>query len=236
MATPPGLLDFPSRRTRSSPVMSDHFLAFLGISILVIATPGPDTALTIRNTLLGGRRGGVLTALGVAAGQAIWALATSVGIVALLVASEPVFVAVKLAGAAYLVILGAQALFQALRPGAGPAATAGGVARRRLASPLAFRQGVDQRSRQPEDGGVLHQPAAAIRAGGRRDLRRPVRARSRLLLLTFTWLALYAGAVARAGDVLRPAAHPPRRRGRHRRRAGRARPAHRRRAPIAEHR
>jgi threonine/homoserine/homoserine lactone efflux protein len=106
--------------------MSDHFLAFLGISILVIATPGPDTALTIRNTLLGGRRGGVLTALGVAAGQAIWALATSVGIVALLVASEPVFVAVKLAGAAYLVILGAPALFQALRPGAGASATAGG--------------------------------------------------------------------------------------------------------------
>ena len=80
--------------------MSDHFLAFLGISILVIATPGPDTALTIRNALLGGRRGGVFTALGVAAGQAIWALATSVGLVALLVASEPVFLAVKLAGAA----------------------------------------------------------------------------------------------------------------------------------------
>ena len=58
----------------------------------------PDTALTIRNALLGGRRGGIFTALGVAAGQAVWALATSVGIVALLVASEPVFLAVKLAG------------------------------------------------------------------------------------------------------------------------------------------
>jgi len=69
----------------------------------------------IRNTLLGGRAGGVFTALGVAAGLAIWALATSLGIVALLVASEPVFVAVKLAGAAYLVVLGAQALWQALR-------------------------------------------------------------------------------------------------------------------------
>src|SRR5260370_548894 len=121
--------------------MSDHFLAFLGISILVIATPGPDTALTIRNALLGGRRGGVFTALGVAAGQAVWALATSVGIVALLVASEPLFVAVKLAGAAYLVVLGFQALWGALRPGAGPAAV-GGVARRHLAPFLAFRQGV----------------------------------------------------------------------------------------------
>ncbi|MFI5002786.1 MAG: LysE family translocator, partial [Reyranellales bacterium] len=73
-------------------------LVFVGISALVIATPGPDTAMTIRNTLLGGRTGGLATALGVAAGQAIWALATSAGIVALLVASEPLFLAVRYAG------------------------------------------------------------------------------------------------------------------------------------------
>src|SRR5882672_12662327 len=100
--------------------LTGPLLAFLGISALVIMTPGPDTAITIRNTLLGGRIGGLATALGVAVGQAIWALATSAGIVALLVASEPVFLAVKYAGAAYLVILGAQALFQALRPGGFP--------------------------------------------------------------------------------------------------------------------
>src|SRR5713226_134759 len=113
--------------------MSNSFLAFLGISMLVIATPGPDTALTIRNTLLGGRPGGVFTALGVAAGQAIWALATSVGIVALLVASEPVFLAVKLAGAVYLVVLGCQALWGALRPGGLQQVAIGGGVRRRLA-------------------------------------------------------------------------------------------------------
>lgn len=50
-------------------------LAFLGISVLVIVTLGPDTAITIRNTLTGGRAGGVATALGVATDQAIWALA-----------------------------------------------------------------------------------------------------------------------------------------------------------------
>jgi threonine/homoserine/homoserine lactone efflux protein len=37
-------------------------LAFFGISALVIATPRPDTAITIRNTLLGGRAGGLATA------------------------------------------------------------------------------------------------------------------------------------------------------------------------------
>ena len=48
-------------------------------------------------------------------GQALWALAASAGVAALLVASEPAFVALKLAGAAYLVWLGAQALLAALR-------------------------------------------------------------------------------------------------------------------------
>ena len=63
--------------------MTSTFLAFLCVSILVIVTPGPDTALTIRNTLIGGRHGGVATAAGVAIGQSIWALATALGIGAL---------------------------------------------------------------------------------------------------------------------------------------------------------
>src|SRR3954469_8646043 len=66
-----------------------HFWAFLGVSALVIVTPGQDTALAIRSTLLGGRGSGLLTAFGVAGGQAIWALATSAGVAAVLQASEP---------------------------------------------------------------------------------------------------------------------------------------------------
>ena len=68
-------------------------LGFVAISALVIVTPGPDTALTIRNALVGGRRGGLATAAGVATGQACWTLATSAGLAALLTASRPAFVA-----------------------------------------------------------------------------------------------------------------------------------------------
>src|SRR5258707_13839239 len=75
------------------------FLPFLGISAVVITTPGQDTALTIRNTLLGGRPGGVYTAVGVTAGQAIWTLAASAGIGAVLAASEPALAAPKLGAA-----------------------------------------------------------------------------------------------------------------------------------------
>jgi threonine/homoserine/homoserine lactone efflux protein len=60
--------------------MTGSILAFLGISILVIVTPGPDTAVTVRNTLLGGRSGDVFTALGIATGQAVWALAMSIAL------------------------------------------------------------------------------------------------------------------------------------------------------------
>src|SRR3990170_7349622 len=113
--------------------------AFLGIAILVIVTPGQDTALTIRNSLLGGRAGGVATATGVAAGQACWTVAASIGLAALLVASEPVFVALKLAGAAYLVFLGLQALRHAIRPLSRAIERAAGPP---LAPARAFRQGL----------------------------------------------------------------------------------------------
>jgi threonine/homoserine/homoserine lactone efflux protein len=87
-----------------------QLLAFLGVAAVVIVVPGPDTALTVRNALAGGRRCGVATAAGVATGQAVWTLATGVGVAELLQASEPAFLAMKTAGAAYLVFLGLQSL------------------------------------------------------------------------------------------------------------------------------
>ena len=92
-----------------------ELLAFVGVAVVVIVTPGQDTALTVRNTLAGGRAAGVRTAAGVVTGQAVWAVAASAGVTALLVASEPAFVALKLIGAAYLVYLGVSSLVAAAR-------------------------------------------------------------------------------------------------------------------------
>ena len=89
-------------------VMGDQLAPFLVVSALVIVLPGQDTALTIRNTLVGGRRAGRLTAAGISSGQAVWAVATAAGVAAVLRASEPAFLALRIAGAAYLVCLGAQ--------------------------------------------------------------------------------------------------------------------------------
>ncbi len=126
--------------------MPAELLTFLGLAIVVIVTPGPDTALTIRNTIAGGRAAGLGTGLGVASGQAIWTVATAAGVAALLVASEPAFLALKYAGAAYLVFLGLQKLAGALRPrarhAAEPSAPVPTVRRARLTVKTAWRQGM----------------------------------------------------------------------------------------------
>jgi len=106
------------------------FFTFLGVSALIIVTPGPDTAVTISGTLGGGRRGGVFTALGVSCGQAVWTLATSAGISALLVASGPAFLTVKYLGAAYLLYLGLHAIWSTARPEPARPGAAGGPTRR----------------------------------------------------------------------------------------------------------
>ena len=175
--------------------MIAHAAAFLGISALVIVTPGQDTALTIRNALLGGRRAALFTAVGVSAGQALWALASAAGVAALLQASEPAFVAIRVAGAAYLVWLGAQSLLAAWR-GRGRERVGG---RGGLSARVALRQGLVSNlgnpkmavfflSLLPQFGGSF----GALLALG-----------LVFSCLTLVWLTAYGAAVARAGDFLR---------------------------------
>jgi threonine/homoserine/homoserine lactone efflux protein len=170
--------------------------AFLAIAVLVIVTPGQDTALTIRNALLGGQRGGVATAAGVACGQACWTAAASAGLAALLVASEPVFVALQLFGAAYLVVLGAQALRQAVRPDAHDVERPG---RPPLTSRRAFRLGLLSNLGNPKM--ALFFTSLLPQFGG--SFWNLLALGLLFCSLTFAWLAAYSLAVARARDLLR---------------------------------
>ncbi len=170
-----------------------ELLAFAAVAIVVIVTPGQDTALTIRNTLAGGRRAGIRTATGVICGQAVWALAASAGVAALLVASEPAFVALKLAGAAYLAFLGGQALLAAVR---GRAADPHDMPETR-SHPL--RQGLLSNLGNPKMAvffsSLLPQFGDSFWALLGLGLV--------FCSLTLLWLSAYALAVARAGDLLR---------------------------------
>jgi threonine/homoserine/homoserine lactone efflux protein len=172
-----------------------HFSTFLGVSAVVIVTPGQDTALTIRNVLAGGRRSGVFTAAGVSLGQATWTVAAAAGIAALLRASQPAFTAIRIAGAAYLVYLGAEALVRAVR-----GRSIDDVGGRGTSPARAFRQGLFSNlgnakmvvfftSLLPQFAAASFWPLAALG----------------LLFSTMTlaWLSAYSVAVARAGDALR---------------------------------
>jgi threonine/homoserine/homoserine lactone efflux protein len=103
--------------------MLDHsVLAFSLIAMGLTIAPGPDTFLVIANTSAGGFRRGFATVLGIVSGGAVYVLLVACGLVRLLLWSPAVFWAVKLAGAAYLLYLGWNALRGALRPAAPPAA------------------------------------------------------------------------------------------------------------------
>lgn len=92
-------------------------LAFAAIAALLTITPGSDTVLVVRSVLARGRRAGLLTVLGVCFGLFVHATLSAVGLSVVLVRSAMLFEVVRLAGAAYLVILGVQSMRAALRSG-----------------------------------------------------------------------------------------------------------------------
>ena len=176
---------------------------FLGLSIVVIATPGPDTALTVRNTLLGGRSVGTFTAMGVSMGQVAWSVATSLGLVAVLLASKPIFQTLKLIGAAYLVYLGIMSLLTACRRGPRPE----GIMRRRAGTSLsrsaALRQGIINNLANPKMAMFFASVLPQFAPPGDGMLGTLLWLGVLFSMLTFFWLTAYAAAVARAGRLLR---------------------------------
>ncbi|WP_321873854.1 LysE family translocator [Burkholderia ubonensis] len=82
------------------------WLPFLATSLLIILTPGQDMVLVMSRTLSGGTRTGVVTAAGVSVGLIVHTMLATLGLGALLQASEWLFTVLKLAGALYLLYLG----------------------------------------------------------------------------------------------------------------------------------
>jgi threonine/homoserine/homoserine lactone efflux protein len=182
--------------------MAESFMAFFAVSAIVIVTPGPDTALTIRNTLIGGRRGGVCTALGVSFGQAIWAGAASFGIVALIVSSEPLFLAIKYAGAAYLVVLGAQALIGAAWRSARATTPLPPPRLRRLSAKAALVQGLVSDLGNPKMAIFFASLLPQFVPANETSFLAPMSLGLIFCAMTLAWLAAYAAVVAKAGDLL----------------------------------
>jgi threonine/homoserine/homoserine lactone efflux protein len=179
--------------------MLDDLLAFVAVSAVVICTPGQDTALTVRNTLAAGRRSGIATAGGVATGQAIWTIAASAGVVALLSASEPVFTAIRLAGAAYLVYLGLHSLAHAVFHREHWVAVRGSAP---ISRATAFRQGALSNLGNPKMAVFFASLLPQFAPGGSASFAALLALGFLFCAMTLTWLTLYAVAVARLRHLL----------------------------------
>lgn len=96
------------------------FTGWLTVAVaatLVIMSPGPNTAMTLRNSLLHSRRAGVSTAAGLALGDAIHVAYCLMGIAVIISQSILLFNVVKWAGAAYLIYIGIKSLRNARKRG-----------------------------------------------------------------------------------------------------------------------
>lgn len=94
-----------------APVLpTDHLLAFLVVATLLVVVPGPSVLFVVTRSLTLGRSAGIATVVGNAAGVYVQVVLVAVGVGAIVQESIAVFTAIKLAGAAYLVYLGVQAV------------------------------------------------------------------------------------------------------------------------------
>jgi threonine/homoserine/homoserine lactone efflux protein len=90
--------------------MLDAALAFLPFAAFLAVLPGPATAMVIESAARGGRVRAMRATLGDATGLALWAVASMLGVSALLVASEVAFATLKVVGAMVLIAYGVAAI------------------------------------------------------------------------------------------------------------------------------
>lgn len=91
-----------------------QLLAWALVAVIGAATPGVDLMIVLRSTLFHGRRSGFAAVVGVEVGHAVWAVASLVGLTALLAASTIAYDVVRILGACYLVWLGCMAIWKSL--------------------------------------------------------------------------------------------------------------------------
>ena len=115
------------------------YLSFLLFATLLAVAPGPDTFLTLRASVLGGRRRGLFTAAGITLACAVQGILAASGLGAVIAHAEPVFQAIRWAGVAYLTWLGVTALRSALQRDDGAWAVGPGAPT--ISRRAAFRQG-----------------------------------------------------------------------------------------------
>jgi threonine/homoserine/homoserine lactone efflux protein len=92
---------------------STRFVLFLSAAMLLAIAPGPGMLYVLARSLAGGKREGVLSALGTFVGGMVHVFAAALGVSIILAKSAIAFATVKYAGAAYLCFLGVRMILDA---------------------------------------------------------------------------------------------------------------------------
>jgi threonine/homoserine/homoserine lactone efflux protein len=171
--------------------LDGRLLAWVALSALLIATPGPDTALIIRNALASGPRASTMSALGVAVGILAWAAAATFGVGVLLESSSTAFTILKLAGAAYLAYLGLRSLLS--RERADP-----DVPRTKLGDRSAWGQGLFSNLLNPKTGAFFVTVMPQFIVPGDPAIRLVLMVAAFEVML-LAWLIAYGHVVSRLG-------------------------------------
>lgn len=98
---------------------------FLAVTVPLVLTPGVSTAVVLRNSLAGGTRAGIVTAIGVNSGSICYGLLSAFGFALALQRWPTAWVVLRVGGVAYMVWLGIQSIRRAWSPGGNEAALPG---------------------------------------------------------------------------------------------------------------
>jgi threonine/homoserine/homoserine lactone efflux protein len=153
-------------------------------------------ALVMRNTLAGGRPAGLATSLGTCSGLLVHATAAALGLSAVLVASSRAFTAVKLLGAAYLVVLGVRTILHAGRQRSDP------TGERATSAWTGYRQGVLTNVLNPKVAVFFLSLLPQFVEAGDGFVGRVLVLAAVFIAIGLAWLTAYTFALGALGGVL----------------------------------
>ena len=175
------------------------FASFLAVAAIAAVIPGPDTFVVLRTALADGPRAGTFAAGGSAAGNVLWGAASALGVAAVLAASATAFSVVKLAGAAYLLVIGVQALRAARR---GDTLASDAAERGELSRSAAFRRGLASDLLNIKVG-LFWTALVPQFVGAESSALLPVAMVVAMASIVFAWLTAYAHLAARLSRTLK---------------------------------
>jgi threonine/homoserine/homoserine lactone efflux protein len=178
--------------------MDTELIAFVGVSLLLSVTPGPDMVVVTKNALAHGRRGVLMTTTGIAMALSIWITTTAVGLSALLRTSGEALFVLKLVGAAYLGYLGVRTLIDSRRSPADLLASAPAPA----PGHAIFRQGFLSAISNPKLGVFFVTFLPQFVAPGQALLPRLFLLGVIFAVIGSTWLIVYGLFVTRIREVI----------------------------------